>query len=150
MKEKSVAETMTKLEKVYAKKSLENRMYVLMQLFTLRMTEGTEVEDHLSTFNRLVCKLVEIDEPMKDEYQACILLNSLPNSYESFKDSMCTGRETISVETVISALQLKAMRKKSGDMASYYSSEALVTRGRSSKHGGYSKSGSKAKGKGNA
>ena len=150
MKEKTAAETMAKLEKIYAKKSLENRMYVLMQLFTLRMAEGTEVEDHLRTFNRLVCKLVEIDEPMKDEYQACILLNSLPDSYKSFRDSVCAGRETINAETIISVLQSKAMRKKSGDVASRYSSEALVMRGRSSEHGRYSKSGSMTKGKGKA
>ena len=112
MKEKITVETWTKLGNIYAKKSLENRMYLMMQLFTLKMAEGTDVEDHISTFNKLICKLLDFSEQMKDEYLALILLNSLPSSYESLRVSLCAGRDTISVETVTSVLQSKAMRQK--------------------------------------
>ena len=104
MKEKTAAATWAKLENIYAKKSLENRIYLKLQLYNLRMTEGADVESHISNFNWLICKLMDVDEPMKDEDQVSILLNSLPDSYESLKDSLCAGRETIGVETVISAL----------------------------------------------
>ena len=147
MKEKTAAKTWAKLENIYAKKSLENHIYLKLQLYNLRMTEGADVESHISNFNRLICKLMDVDEPMKDEDQAFILLNSFPKSYELLKDSLCAGRETIGIETIISALQAKAMIRKSGGVGPS-TDEALVMSGRNSERGGGSPSSrSKSKGK---
>ncbi|MGV8048665.1 hypothetical protein PJP07_31165, partial [Mycobacterium kansasii] len=70
------------------------------------------------------------EEVVKDEKQVCILLNSLPASYESFRDTMCIANKTLSVDTVISVVQGKAMRKLNGDMGT--SSDALFTMGMNS------------------
>ncbi|XP_058071175.1 uncharacterized protein LOC131220234 [Magnolia sinica] len=86
---------------------------------------------------------------MKDENHACILMNSLPASCESFKDSLYTSRMTINIKmTVISTLQLKVMIKKNGDVGA--STDAPVTRGQNSEQDSeslQSRSTSKGKGK---
>ena len=101
---------MAKLEDVYAKKSSENHLHLKRQWYNFKMTEGGDLEAHIYNFNKLVCKLLYMGEVMKDEKEACMLLNSFSASYESFKDIICTTNKTLTVSTSISALQGKTMR----------------------------------------
>ncbi|MGV7988734.1 hypothetical protein PJP10_30605 [Mycobacterium kansasii] len=145
LREKIVASLWAKLENIYAKKSSENCLHLKLQCYTFKMAEGGDLEAHISNFNKLVCKLLDMEEVMKDEEHACMLLNSLPASYEAFKDTMCSMNKTLSVDIVISALQGKAMRQLNSDMGT--SSEALFIVGRNSGQGTDS-SGSRSKSRG--
>ncbi|XP_058085240.1 probable glutamate carboxypeptidase PLA3 isoform X2 [Magnolia sinica] len=65
----------------------------------------------------------------------------------SLSGALCNGNMSLSVDTVISTLQGKAMRKKNSNMGA--SSDALLTRGRNTERDtGSSQSRSKSKGKG--
>ncbi|GKD42095.1 retrovirus-related pol polyprotein from transposon TNT 1-94 [Tanacetum coccineum] len=114
----------------YQNNSLSNRLYQKQRLYTLRMSESTQVKDHLDTFNRIILYLQRAGVKIDYEDQALILLCSLPDSYENFVDTMLYGRTTISVNDVKDALLSKELKRKvSGDEGS--GSGLFAGRGRS-------------------
>jgi hypothetical protein len=52
--EKTAVGLWMKLESLYMMKSLTNRIFLKIQLYSLRMKEGTKIVDHLNTFNTLL------------------------------------------------------------------------------------------------
>jgi len=48
-------------------KSLMNRLYLKLGLYTLRMKEGMHIKDHLNKFNRVNLNLQNVDVKAKDE-----------------------------------------------------------------------------------
>ena len=101
-----------KLCEKYQKNTLTNRLYQKQRLYTLRMSEGTQVQDHLDNFNRIILDLKAVDVKIEDEDLALILVCSLPSSYENFVDTMLYGRSTISVAEVKDALLSKELKRK--------------------------------------
>ncbi|MGV7343113.1 hypothetical protein PJI17_30905 [Mycobacterium kansasii] len=67
LREKTTASLWAKLENMYAKKSSENCLHLKLQLFNFRMTYDRDVEAHISNFNKLICKLLDMEEVVKDE-----------------------------------------------------------------------------------
>ncbi|KAH9782190.1 Integrase catalytic domain-containing protein [Citrus sinensis] len=66
-KERTVAELWTKLENLYMTKSLANRLYIKKRMFSLKMAEGSSLEEHIDEFNRVCDTLETIDEGLNDE-----------------------------------------------------------------------------------
>ncbi|KAF6176493.1 hypothetical protein GIB67_007876 [Kingdonia uniflora] len=62
-------------------KSLSNRLYLMEQLHTLKMNEGTSVGDHLGFLNGIVLKLESIGVKVEDEDMALQLIR--------FKNGTC-------------------------------------------------------------
>ena len=56
----STKEIWERLENLYQKKSISNRLYLKEQFHTLRMIEGTKLSDHLSVLNSIVTELETI------------------------------------------------------------------------------------------
>ncbi|KAL5552330.1 hypothetical protein UlMin_002506 [Ulmus minor] len=75
--------------------------------------------------------LENIGVEYEDEDKALVLLYSLPRSYETLVDILQHGRDTISLEDVVSALKAKEQKWKSdmGEQTGY----GLFVRGRPSK-----------------
>ncbi|KAH9687889.1 Integrase catalytic domain-containing protein [Citrus sinensis] len=69
-KEPTVAGLWAKLESIYMKKSLANRLYIKKRMFTLKMMEGTPLDDHLDEFNKVCDTLETIDAALDDEDKA--------------------------------------------------------------------------------
>ena len=69
-KEPTVADLWAKLESIYMKKSLANRLYIKKRMFTLKMMEGTPLDDHLDEFNKVCDTLETIDAALDDEDKA--------------------------------------------------------------------------------
>lgn len=105
LKESTPKEIWDKLASIYASKSLTNRLNLKMELYSLKLDEESSLHDHISCFNQLVCHLANVDEPMKDEEQALVLLSSLPESFKYFKQTLLVGRTTLTLEDVIKALR---------------------------------------------
>jgi hypothetical protein len=89
-----------KLESLYMRKSLTNRLYLKQRLYTLKMKEGMPLCDHLDNFNRIILDLKNIDIKVDDEDEALILLGSLSDVFDNFVNSMLYGRDTISLADV--------------------------------------------------
>ena len=111
-KEPTVADLWAKLESIYMKKSLANRLYIKKRMFTLKMHEGSSLDEHLDEFNKVCDTLETIDAALEDEDKALLLISSLPKSYEHFIDALMYGRQTLSLDEVKSALSTKELQGK--------------------------------------
>ena len=129
--EETAAGLWKKLESLYMKKSLTNRLFLKQRLYTLRMQEGMPLCDHLDEFNKILMDLKNIDIKIDDEDQALILLCSLPEFFDNFINSMLYGRDTISLVDVKSALNSMELRTRLNGKGSDNQAEGLFVRGRS-------------------
>ncbi|KAM0995986.1 hypothetical protein ACFX2C_006047 [Malus domestica] len=111
-------------------KSAENRLHLKKKLYRFQYNEGTKMIRHLDAFNKLIADLLNLDEDIKDEDKALILLNSLPDFYEHFVTTIMHGKETVKFEDMSNALMNYEMRHRDKNHDS--TSEALFVRGRSS------------------
>ena len=50
---KTVKEVWEKLESIYMRKNLTNKLYAKKQLYSLHIKEGSDLLEHLTTFNML-------------------------------------------------------------------------------------------------
>ncbi|KAF5181301.1 Retrovirus-related pol polyprotein from transposon tnt 1-94 [Thalictrum thalictroides] len=112
-------------------KSLSNWLYRKQQLYRLRMTKGTSINDHLSVFNSMISELVQVGVKLEDEDQAHLLLNSMPPSYERIITTLLYGKETLELDEVVSALLSHELRHKGKEDESH--GERLVVNGGSRK-----------------
>ena len=88
-KEKTVADLWAKLEKIYMTKSLANRLYIKRRMFTLKMAEGSSLDDHIYEFNQVCDTLETIDEGLDDEGKVLLLVSSLPQSIQILLMPLC-------------------------------------------------------------
>ena len=121
-----------KLKAMYMKKTVENRLYLKQKLYMLRMTEGTSILSHLDKFDSLIMDLKNVEVKIEDEDQAILLLCSLPQSFKYFRDTMIYGKESVSYDSIKSALKSKEQidRDITGE-TSRSQAEGLFVRGRS-------------------
>lgn len=110
--EETAAGLWKKLENLYMKKSLTNRLFLKQRLYTLKMEEGTPLGNHLDEFNKIFMDLKNIDIQIDDEDQALILLYSLPEFFDNFVNSMLYGRDTILLVDVKSSLNSMELRTR--------------------------------------
>ena len=150
MKETSAKELWDKLENKYMTKSVENRLYLKKKLFRFQYKQGTTMNEHLNSFNKILADLQNLDVEIDDEDKALLLLNSLPESYEHLTTTLLYGKDEIKFNDVSNALMNNEVRKKDQYAHRESSSDAFTARGRTStrqKSRGRWKSRSKSRGK---
>ena len=54
LNEKSPSVLWQKLEKIYMLKSLTNRLYLKKKLYGLKISEGSDIRDHINQFNKCI------------------------------------------------------------------------------------------------
>ncbi|GJT33639.1 retrovirus-related pol polyprotein from transposon TNT 1-94 [Tanacetum coccineum] len=101
-KEDSAAGVWLKLETLYMTKSLANKLYLKKKLFTFYIDSGKKLSEHIDEFNKLIGDLANIGVDIDDEDQALMLLTSLPSSYDNFVETLLYGRESLTLEDVLS------------------------------------------------
>ncbi|GKC80996.1 hypothetical protein Tco_1136713 [Tanacetum coccineum] len=111
-KEDSAAGVWFKLETLYMTNSLANKLYLKKKLFTFNMHLGKKLSEHIDEFNKLIGDLANIDVDIDDADQALMLLTSLPPSYEYFVQTLLYGRESLTLEDVLSSLNLRELKKR--------------------------------------
>ena len=93
-------------------KSLTSKLHLKQQLYSHRMAEGTSLEDHLTTFKEIVADLETLEVKYEKEDLGLMLLCSLPNSYETFRDTILYSRDTLTLNEVYEALFSKEKMKQ--------------------------------------
>ena len=88
------------LESLYMTKSLTNKLLLKQRMFRLRMNEGMSLSEHLDQLNSIFLYMCNIDIKIEDEDVALILLGPLPWSYGNFKESLISGKDSLSLEEV--------------------------------------------------
>ena len=69
---------MSTLAKLYEKLSNSNKVFLMMRLFNMKMSEGGSIVDHLNEFNTLTSQLSSVKVNFDDEVMALLILCSLP------------------------------------------------------------------------
>ncbi|KAH9726578.1 Integrase catalytic domain-containing protein [Citrus sinensis] len=104
------------LEEKYLLKSPENCLHAMSQVYGFRMKSGVSMHDHVSRFEKLLADLKNLDEDIKDEVKAMILLHSLPEEYSHFVTTLIYGKSVIvfkDVYTVLTNLEIRNNDKNS-------------------------------------
>ena len=79
------------------------------------MVENQKLQDHIDSFNKLCLDLENIDIKYDDEDKALVLLHSLSKSYETFVDILKHGRDKLSLDDIVGALNSKELQLKVED-----------------------------------
>ena len=147
VKEKSAAEMWLKLEQLFMTKTLPNRIYLKQRFYGFKMEENKSIDENIDDFTKLVADLAILDVEIDDEDQAIFLLNSLPKQFDHLKDTLKYGKETLSLEEVVSAVYSKELEMKSTSKTNKASAEGLTVRGRSEKRNANDKGRGKSRSK---
>ena len=105
-----------KLEALYMKKSLTNRLILMRTFFTYKMKEGSSLKAHLAAFDDLLMKMKAVDLKVDEEQKAMILLCSLPERYTGFSNSLIYGRDTLTLDDVKTGLLSEELRDQMRDL----------------------------------
>ncbi|KAH9780058.1 retrovirus-related pol polyprotein from transposon TNT 1-94-like protein [Citrus sinensis] len=115
------------LEEKYLLKSPENCLHAMNQVYSFRMKPGVSMHDHVSRFEKLLADLKNLDEDIKDEVKAMILLHSLLDEYSHFVTTLIYGKSVIIFKDVCKALPNLEIQNNNKN-SERVSSEALVSR----------------------
>ena len=89
---------------MYASKSLTSKLCLRWELYQLMKEDDTSMQDHINTFNQLVCQLLNANEKLSDEEKALLLLASLRKSYKNIVQTLLLGRESITLDQALVTL----------------------------------------------
>ncbi|GKA34734.1 retrovirus-related pol polyprotein from transposon TNT 1-94 [Tanacetum coccineum] len=112
-RETTAAGVWSKLETLYMKKSLANKLYLKKKLYTLCMPAARKISEHIDEFNKIVLDFANIEVKSEDEDLALLLLTSLPPSYKHFVDTLLYGWEALTLEDVMAILNSKEIKDRS-------------------------------------
>lgn len=93
-------------------KSLTNKLYIKMKIFSLRMVNESSLDEYVDEFNKVYDALVTIDKGLSDESKVLLWISSLPKSYEHFVDALLYEKQTISLKKVKLAFGIKKLKDK--------------------------------------
>ncbi|KAK5839561.1 hypothetical protein PVK06_008362 [Gossypium arboreum] len=131
IRETSVKKLWDTMEEKFLMKSLENRFYMKKKLYRFTYAPGMSMNDYVNSFNKILADLLNFDEKFEDEDKALLLLNSLPDEYDHLTTTLLHGKDTITFDTVCSALYRYETRKKDKKDHRDTTAEVLTVRGRS-------------------
>ena len=112
---KTAKEVWEKLEGLYMRTNLTNKLYVKKQLYSLHMKECSDMLEHINTFNMLNTQLSSFGVNYEDEDKALLLLASLPTSFDHLVTMLMYGKETIVLKELTSTLLSYIKMKQDGD-----------------------------------
>ena len=114
------------LESLYARKTGNNKMFLIKQMLGLKYHDGSAMTDHLNIFQGIMNQLSAMGINFDEEIQGLFLLGSLPDSWEIIRTSLSNSAPdgVISMDLAKSSLLNEEMRRKSQGSSS---SDVLVT-----------------------
>ncbi|GJY59159.1 retrovirus-related pol polyprotein from transposon TNT 1-94 [Tanacetum coccineum] len=109
------------------------------------ITRCKKLSEHIDEFNKLVGDLANINVEIDDEDHILMLLTSLPSSYDNFVETLLYGRESLTLEDVLSSLNSRELKKRT---YAKDDGDGLYVRGTSSHRGNQGRGRSRLKSKG--
>ncbi|RDX72306.1 F-box protein CPR30, partial [Mucuna pruriens] len=103
-----------KIESLYVSKCGNNKLFLLNYIVSLKFKERTSLLDHLNEFQGIIDQMSGMGIKFEDEILGLLLLNSLPDSWETFKVSITnsTPNGVVSLQMVKGSVLNKEMRRK--------------------------------------
>ncbi|GJV38920.1 putative RNA-directed DNA polymerase [Tanacetum coccineum] len=126
-----------KLEQLYARKTRNNKLFLIKQMMRLKYTDGSHITDHLNAFQSIINQLAGMGIKFEDEIQGLWLLGTLPDTWETFRTSLSNSAPdgVITMELAKGSILNDETRRKSQGSSSQL--DVLVTekQGRSQSRG---------------
>ena len=138
-----------KLDDLYTETSLSNRMYLLEKLFKFKLDMSKDIDENIDCFSKLVLDIKRSRDKNIDDYTSIALMNSIPKSYSDVKAAIKYGRDTASLDLIVSSLKSKEMELKEKNDSKAALDKALQVRGRSNTRGKDKQANGKPSEKGN-
>ena len=114
-----------KLRDLFESKSMNRRMSIKSQLYNLKMSEKTTIEEHLRTVSSLIVQLANIGTIVPDEELVDRVFTSLPSSWSIFRQMICDRERPLSfVELETLLIQEDGVRTRSREQEE--SEEAML------------------------
>ena len=116
------AEVWGKLQDVFVKKSWSNKLRLKKKLYSMKLTAGGNLQEHLKKFVELFDALAVVGDAVKDEDRVISLLASLPEKFDTIVTALET-LDTVPTWEAVTEKLLRAEEKKNeadGEQA-YYS-----------------------------
>jgi hypothetical protein len=107
-------ELMDALDKMYEKPSTSNKVFLMKQLFNMKMLEGGSVADHLNEFNIVTNQLSSVKVDFDDEVRALLILCSLPEIWNGLfvaVSNYVSGSNTLKFDDVVGVILSEEMRR---------------------------------------
>jgi hypothetical protein len=96
-----------KLGSLFQSKSTVNKMFLRKNLYLLRMSEGSSVNETLNVFNTLIIQLFSVDIKITEEEKCISLLLYFLDSWHSLVMAIWSNSTTLVLEDVVSSLLSK-------------------------------------------
>lgn len=131
----TAASMWSSLERLYLSKSLPNRIFVQSLFYTFKCDSSKTIDINVDEFLKIVAEMGSLSVSVTDEIHAIVFLSSLPASYDQLKHTLKYGKDSLTLEEVISAARSKQReiqdsgRSEKGTATVLYSSD----RGRQSR-----------------
>lgn len=112
----TVVNLISTLDKLYEKPSTSNKVFLMKQLFKMKMAKGSSVVNHLNDFNTVTSQLSSLKVVFDDEIRALLILSSLPESWNSLVMAISNsifGSNTLKFDDVVGVILSEEMRRKS-------------------------------------
>ena len=115
MKCKDPKELWNTLCQLFERKTVSNKVNVLMQLYGLRMKKGGSIRDHLRQLDELVDQLTALEENISELNKVAMLLRSVQESYPTLVTALLArGDAELTLIFVKQALLDEEQRQSSG------------------------------------
>ncbi|GKU90802.1 hypothetical protein SLEP1_g4753 [Rubroshorea leprosula] len=125
----------TKLDKLFRAKTGQNKLCHIKKLMYSRYKDGTPTADHVNDFLGIIKELANLGINFDDEVNGLILLNTLPESWESFRSTTINSSPggQVTLEIVKNRIFEEEKRMRALGVFSQPDTQALVmeNRGRS-------------------
>ncbi|CAA7015031.1 unnamed protein product [Microthlaspi erraticum] len=134
----TAAEMWSLLNKLYMESTLPNRIHLQLQFYTFKMNESRSVDENVDDFLKIVAELSSLDVKVSNEVQAILFLTSLSSSYDQLKHTLKYGRDSLTLEEVVSAVRSRERELTTEVQRDYKSPAASLyakDRGRSTSKG---------------
>ena len=115
MKCKDPKELWDTLCQLFERKTVSNKVNVLMQLYGLRMKKGGSIRDHLRQLDELVDQLTALEENVSELHKVAVLLRNVQESYPMLVTALLArGDAELTLIFVKQALLDEEQRQSSG------------------------------------
>ena len=107
---------MQTLEKLYENPFSSNKVFLMKNLFNMKMVEGGSVTDHLNEFNTVTSQLSSVGINFDEEIRALLILCSLPESWNGLVMAVSNsipGSDTLKYDDMIGVILSEKTRRKS-------------------------------------
>eukprot|EP00794_Sanderia_malayensis_P006281 gene6281-7003_t len=126
-----------KIADQFQKKTWANKLALRRKLYSLKLSEGQSVQNHIKTMTELFEELTIIGDPIKEEDRVVHMLASLPEAYDVLVTALEANEDVPKMEVVTERLMREEMKLKEKEAcgASSHDGKALTSQRRFAKKG---------------